>query len=75
MCGSVSSWVDFGCPKDGVVCNRGSVRVDEVCWVPCCMIWRDSGGFLRVCLRGYGRVWVLICLIAIKMGGVVLAKV
>ncbi len=71
MRGSVSSWVDYGCPQRGVTCDQGFVRVDEICWVPYCMIWADLWRVICVCLRGYGGVWVLVGLHAVKMGGVV----
>ena len=71
MCGGVSSWVDYGCPERGVACNQGSVRVDEICWVPCCMIWTDLWGVSCVCLRRYGGVWVLVGMTVVKMSGVV----
>ena len=70
MCGGVNSWVDYGCPHDGVSFNQGSVRVDEVCWVPCYMLWADLGGFICEYLRGYGGVRVLVGLTAVEIGGV-----
>ena len=30
----------------------------------------DVGGIVRVCLHGYGGVWVIVGLFAVEMGGV-----
>ncbi len=44
MYDDVSSWADYGCPQYGDACNQRPVRVDEVYWVPCCMVRADLGG-------------------------------
>ena len=71
MCGGLGTRVDYGCPHDGVSCDEGAVRVDVVFWAPSCMIWADVGGVIvRGCFPGYGRIWVLVSLVAVKLGGV-----
>ena len=70
VCGGLVSWVDYGCPQDGVAYKKRSVRVDEVLWVPCCKIRADSGGIICVSFHRYGGVWVLVGLNVGKMGGV-----
>ena len=54
MCSGVSFWVGYGCPKRGFACDKRSVRVDEICLVPCCVIWADSWGVAGGMLL---RVW------------------
>ena len=46
------------------------MRVDVFIWVPRRTIRADVGGIIRGCPHGYGRVWVLVGVSAVEMGGV-----
>ena len=70
MCGGLCYRVNYGCPHDGVACDKGAVRVDVFFWVPRRTIRADVGGVVRGCFHRYRRVRVLVCLSAVELGGV-----
>ena len=72
MCGGLGPWVDYGCPQDGVAYDEGAVHVDVFCWVPHRAVRADvcGGRGVRGCFQGYGRIWVLVGLSAVELGGV-----
>jgi hypothetical protein len=69
-CGGLDTWIDYGCPQDGVACDQGTVRVDVCFGVPRRPIRSDVCGIIRGCINGYGGVRVLVGLAAVGLGGV-----
>ena len=59
MCGGLGPWDDYGCPYDGVVFEKGAVRVAVFFWVPCRTIRADVGGLFGdayIGMEGYGSL-------------------
>ena len=52
MCGGLGIWVDYGCPQDGVACDKGAVRVDVLFWAPRRMLRTDGGGLFGDAFMG-----------------------